>query len=734
MKQLLLISALLTMLLFTKVASAQNIFPSSGNTGIGTITPTDKLTVLTPLATNGITHTDGSIKLTTYLNAGAGYIGTASNHPLCLRTNGSSAQVILLQNGNLGIGTTSPSERLTVRSASGIAGFAHTDGIVKIGSTLNTTGALFGTISNHPLFLRTNNGPAQVTLLQNGRVGIGTTTPAGLLDVTGSDMYVQGVRIGTGAGNHFTNTALGRDALMNVLPADDGISIVTGYYNTAVGSGAMKNQVYGLYNVGVGYQSFNNSIDGEGNVGVGVFTLSNCNSKYNTAMGMYAMSGGITGNNNTGVGQSAMGGGTGGNNNTGIGAGSLYRHNKGDGNAALGVNSLTNDTSGIYNTAIGFETMLSNKSGFQNTAVGTRSLEKLATGFDNVAVGYYSTDSLTSGFRNTALGSYSLFRNKTSYQNTALGYYSLYNATSANNVGVGALSMLGTTTGSGNTGVGYNANVNAGTLVNTTAIGYLATTTASNQVRVGNSSVTSIGGFVNWSNVSDGRIKINVQENVPGLDFINQLKPVTYNLDLDAAEKLTGTNWKGIDKQALQEHKKEKAAKEQLTYTGFIAQDVEKAAQASKFDFSGVDAPKNSKDLYGLRYAEFVAPLVKAVQELSKQNEILNSKIEKLEAANAAKLEQHVTQTVAVSRASLLQNVPNPFKGSTSIGYTLPEKTSSAQIVITDQQGRKIKTIPVGGSSGNITLNTNELNAGFYQYTLYINGSIAESRQMIVSK
>ena len=49
--------------------------------------------------------------------------------------------------------------------------------------------------------------------------------------------------------------------------------------------------------------------------------------------------------------------------------------------------------------------------------------------------------------------------------------------------------------------------------------------------------------------------------------------------------------------------------------TGFIAQDVEAAAQSIGYNFSGVDAPKNENDYYGLRYAEFVVPLVKAVQE-----------------------------------------------------------------------------------------------------------------------
>ena len=33
------------------------------------------------------------------------------------------------------------------------------------------------------------------------------------------------------------------------------------------------------------------------------------------------------------------------------------------------------------------------------------------------------------------------------------------------------------------------------------------------------------------------------------------------------------------------------------------------------FDFDGVSAPENETDLYGIRYAEFVVPLVKAMQE-----------------------------------------------------------------------------------------------------------------------
>jgi hypothetical protein len=40
---------------------------------------------------------------------------------------------------------------------------------------------------------------------------------------------------------------------------------------------------------------------------------------------------------------------------------------------------------------------------------------------------------------------------------------------------------------------------------------------------------------------------------------------------------------------------------------------VEKAAKELNYDFSGVDVPKNDRGIYGLRYADFVVPVVKAM-------------------------------------------------------------------------------------------------------------------------
>ena len=146
----------------------------------------------------------------------------------------------------------------------------------------------------------------------------------------------------------------------------------------------------------------------------------------------------------------------------------------------------------------------------------------------------------------------------------------------------------------------------------------------SNSVELGNTSVQHIYGEVLETTYSDGRIKDDIRADVPGLDFITKLRPVTYNInvhrqnDIMYAGKQTGKDWP------------EKYDLEKTRMTGFIAQEVEQAAQQSGYDFSGVDKPANAEGLYGLRYAEFVMPLVKAVQELNEKNNIQQQELDAL--------------------------------------------------------------------------------------------------------
>jgi hypothetical protein len=155
---------------------------NEGNVGIGTINPQEKLSVVTGLG-YGFSHSNGTVKLASYINGLSAQLGTSSNHPLQFYTNGNSAQFTLLQSGNVGIGTTNPIEKLSVLTAVNRYGFSHTDGNVKLGSFVTATAARFGTVSNHPLHFFTNGSGGQLTLLQNGNVGIGTTAPNAPLDI-----------------------------------------------------------------------------------------------------------------------------------------------------------------------------------------------------------------------------------------------------------------------------------------------------------------------------------------------------------------------------------------------------------------------------------------------------------------------------------------------------------------------------------------------------------------------
>jgi len=154
-------------------------------------------------------------------------------------------------------------------------------------------------------------------------------------------------------------------------------------------------------------------------------------------------------------------------------------------------------------------------------------------------------------------------------------------------------------------------------------------------VRIGNSANWSYGAYANWTNISDERFKRNVKENVAGLNFIMLLRPVTYQMNVTALSKKLN---EGDGKELNETMKLAIAEKEKMVWTGFMAQEVETAAKATGFDFSGVDKPRNDYGVYGLRYAEFVVPLVKGMQEqqlliesLQKRNEELAKRIEALE-------------------------------------------------------------------------------------------------------
>jgi trimeric autotransporter adhesin len=423
---------------------------------------------------------------------------------------------------------------------------------------------------------------------------------------------------------------------------------------------------------------------------------------------------------------------------------------------AVGYLAMKNSHSATgYNTAVGTQALFgdpSGSTGTYNTALGAIALLNNSTGSDNVAVGYEALYSNTTGNYNNASGLVCLYSNTTGNGNVGDGLGSLNSNTSgSNNTGIGFSSMTTNTTGTYNTGLGYGANVGSGALTNATALGFDAVVSSSNQVVIGSTAVTSIGGYAPWSKFSDGRFKKNIQPNVPGLAFINKLSPVTYTLDVAGIEARLHRNEPAMhggggmdvgknvqDDPVMKQAMQEKAA---IIETGFIAQDVEKAASAVGYAFSGVDKPKDAEQsFYGLRYSDFVPPLVKSVQELSAANDSKDSVINALQ-TQVDSVQTQINelralvmgQKSALSGASLDQNAPNPFNGSTVIGYSLPAGVSSAQLQITDATGKIVSTIPLSGSGrSSVTADAAGLASGTYQYSLVVNGKLVSTKQMVL--
>jgi hypothetical protein len=316
---------------------------------------------------------------------------------------------------------------------------------------------------------------------------------------------------------------------------------------------------------------------------------------------------------------------------------------------------LEDNVNGQYNVAIGAMSNTNSNLSERNTTVGYYSGFDITTGYDNVYLGYTAGENLTTGYQNVVIGSQAMNSATTAYRNVSIGFDNMTALTSGRdnvsvgtevnnllttgsyNVSIGQLSLPDITTGSYNTAVGRYAGdgittTNRNTFLGywcdayglydySVALGYFSSITASYQARVGYTGTTSIGGYQLWSNLSDGRFKNNVQEDVKGIDFIMRLRPVTYNIDQAKLDEFAGVAAKAAEDNDpnYQNHVRELS---QITHTGFIAQEVEDAAKDLGYDFDGVDRPQNEKDHYSLRYGAFVVPLVKAMQE---QQEMIRS-------------------------------------------------------------------------------------------------------------
>jgi len=476
-------------------------------------------------------------------------------------------------------------------------------------------GALEILNSGKSIFIGEDAGKSD-NLSNNVNIFIGKE--AGKLNTSGHQnigVGLQALKSNTLASN---NIAFGYRALTNCISGN----------NIALGNLALKENTIGFNNIAVGKESLTNNTTGDNNIAIGQSSLfTNIGGHSNVAIGYNSSYFNTAGNQNVAIGMNTLGMNTTGSRIVAIGREAL-KNNTVDDNIAIGTYALFSNTTGEYNTVVGHSALGNNTIGHDNTGVGYKALYSNVSGHKNSALGYSVLYNNYGGRTNTACGYETAYSNTSGNRNSVIGFQTFYNNTSGSrNVAVGYKALYYNQTGDYNTAIGSNAgSVNTETaLENTTAIGNEASVTASNQIRVGNTSVSEIGGAVAWSVLSDKRFKSDIHDNVIGLDFILMLKPVTYQLDVEYINNFLG-------KPSTSESYANGLDREDELQSGFIAQDVEVAAVKCNFDFSGTDKPKNDHDNYSLRYALFVVPLVKAIQE---QQYIINERAKVIEMLKA---------------------------------------------------------------------------------------------------
>lgn len=444
-------------------------------------------------------------------------------------------------------------------------------------------------------------------------------------------------------------------------------------YNNA--SGTLQWELYTAPNPMIGYLNgrYNTSTSP---LGIGYRALRNTTTaSYPIAIGRDALYSLTTGANNIAIGYTAMMNATTAQQNVAIGVSSFTNSISASGNVAVGASSLYSNTIGDYNVAVGHNAAYYQKAASLTVAIGAQSHFYLVSGNSNIGVGYKTGFSLVKGNKNISIGTYALYSLQEGADNVAIGANAGYNIT-ANSynciIGTNAgYSCLGTSNVMLGTNAGYSeTGSNKLYISNTTTTTPLIYGEFDNNllkikgdIKPATDDTYDLGGSSNrWDDIyatnstiqtSDLNKKDSITDIGLGLEFINKLRPVSFKwkdytyteqvalpieyedveveyTDMETDEEgnqveVTRTRIESQPKpQEFEERTVEKTFRRK--HSGLIAQEVKDVLdelEVSTLEFAGyVDTYDNG---LALRYEEFIAPVIKAIQELSARVEALES-------------------------------------------------------------------------------------------------------------
>ena len=279
--------------------------------------------------------------------------------------------------------------------------------------------------------------------------------------------------------------------------------------------------------------------------------------------------------------------------------------------------------------------------GDNNVSIGNSSTMFLKNSVSNanynIAIGHSSGQFNQNGERSILIGNQTAMSHINTRENVLIGHKAGGNTVRQNNFNdVGSNTLT-----SRNTLIGFNTEIDTSSwtsVPNQIVIGYNTTGVGNSYTTIGNSNITALyagddgGGYFYTQEVvtsSDRRIKKNINDLELGINFIEKLRPVKYNLkqptDYDDDLK-TNLTWYKKNKKS-REHSDYKLNKIQY---GLIAQEVEAVLDEFSISKNNNIVYIEDSGLYSLDYNKLIPSLIKSIQELNKLAEEQQTNIDNL--------------------------------------------------------------------------------------------------------
>jgi|GEM_PF-1174376 hypothetical protein len=209
-----------------------------------------------------------------------------------------------------------------------------------------------------------------------------------------------------------------------------------------------------------------------------------------------------------------------------------------------------------------------------------------------------------------------------------------------------------------------------------------------------------------WNTISDSTLKENVMNINGALGKVLRLQGVTYNLKHDAKE-LSGN-------------------RHNIRQMGLIAQAVQRVVPEV--------VTTNDNGIETIAYSNMVGLLVEAIKQEDVKVNMLQHKLDSCIALNK--------QTGSVNKPNGVGNEAKLYPcASCSVNHNatfqcyIPEQSKNASLMVFDMSGALKKTIPITGKDTQyVSVNSGELNAGMYYYSLLVDGTEIDTHKIIMTQ